>query len=527
MLLGIDIGTSAVKAVLLTEAGGVVAGASSSYEVDSPRPGWTEQPAERWWTGVIDAVGSLGARVGDVTAVGLSGQMHGSVLLDDAALAVAGAGVPAPVRPPLLWNDQRTAPMLPRIVEAAGGPRALVERTGNAALAGFTLPKVLWIREKEPEAFMRARMLLCPKDWVRLVLTGEPAIDVGDGAGTLLFDPAARTWDDSFAADLDLDPGLLPPVLESGAVAGAITAWAAEATGIPAGTPVVAGSGDNQCGAVGAGVLEPGLVLATLGTSGVIYAPTAEPTPDLPADSAVPPGRVHLMCAADGDGARTGGWSITGCTLSAAGALAWARSVLAPDVEYDALLAEAADAPPGCEGVRFVPHLTGERCPFPDPDARGAWTGLASRHDRGHLVRAVLEGVAASMGRILDIVRGLPVPVSHVRLGGGGQRSELWRRIQADAYRAPVARLDVEEGPAWGAAMIAGAGTGRGVALRDVCASALREIETIEPSPAGSAEAEAAAAVAHDLEPTWRALATVRDDAGAADGPRRRRASDG
>lgn len=485
MLLGIDIGTSAVKAVLVDRDGMVRGGSSVAHSFDVPRPGWTETPAARWWGTAVDAIAALGAAsdvsLSEVEAVGLSGQMHGAVLLDRESIATAGMRAIDAVRPVLMWNDQRTAGELDGIEAAAGGRRAFVEAAGTRALAGFTLPKLLWSRRNEPVVWSRVAAFTCPKDFVRLQMTGELSIDVSEAAGSLLLDVAARDWNRDLAASLDLDPSILPPVLESCAPAGRVTPWAAAATGLREGIPVVAGAGDNQCGAAGAGVVRPGMVLATLGTSGVIYAHAAEPKADLaPADDAAT-GRAHLMCAADGTANAAGGWSVTGCVLSAAGALQWVRDTIAPTVPYDTLLGEAALTPPGCEGLRFLPHLAGERCPEADPDARGAWIGLSIAHGRGHLVRSVLEGVAGTMARVLGIVRDLPVPIERVRLGGGGNRSELWRQMQADLYGVPVASMNVAEGPAFGAALMAGVGIGAFGSLGEAADAALEEIEVHEP----------------------------------------------
>lgn len=489
MLLGIDIGTSAVKVTVVdAERGSVVASASAPCGFDVPRTGWTETPAPRWWAATVEALANLGRAteqpLAAVRAVGLSGQMHGAVLLDAAAIRDAGGGPVDAVRPVIMWNDQRTSDELAGIEAAAGGRAALVRASGNRALAGFTLPKLQWVRRNEPEIWARVDRFVCPKDFVRLQLTGRAATDVAEAAGTLLYDVSGRRWNRDLVAALDLDPAILPDVLESGAVAGAVTAWASAATGIPAGTPVVAGSGDNQCGAAGAGVTRAGRVLATLGTSGVVYAHAAEPRVDAPADGDDSgAGRVHLMCAADGTADRPGTWSITACVLSAAGALQWARDVIAPDTSFDALMHEASLAPPGAGGVRFLPHLAGERCPYPDPHARGAWTGLGLGHGRGHLIRAVLEGVSCTMASTLRLVERLGVPVERVRLGGGGNRSELWRQMQADLYGHPVARLNVEEGPAFGAALIAGVGIGVHVDLDAAADAAVDVAEVLEPAP--------------------------------------------
>ncbi|MFG0260742.1 MAG: xylulokinase, partial [Phycisphaerales bacterium JB041] len=348
---------------------------------------------------------------------------------------------------------------------------------------GFTLPKLLWVRRHEPDVWSRVAGWCLPKDFVRLRLTGAFAADVGDAAGTLLFDVDKRTWSERAHALFDLDPGMAAPVLESCACAGRVTPWAAAATGLREGTIVVAGSGDNQCGAVGAGVVEPGLMLATLGTSGVIYAHSDLPRKDSGGDAA---GRVHTMCAADGVSGAPGHWSLTGCMLSAAGSLAWLHDALFPDVDYAVLLAEAEASPPGAAGLVFLPHLTGERCPHPDPEARGAFVGLTARHGRGHLVRAVVEGVTLTMRQILDIFSEVGVRASRIRLGGGGAKGAFWRQLQADIYGTPVELPNTEEGPAFGAALMAGVGSGVWDGLNAACAATIRVTESRSPERASA-----------------------------------------
>lgn len=482
-LLGIDVGTSSTKAIVCDGRGAILASASAPHELLTPRPGWSEQNPDGWWRAtcraVREALASAGIDGASIEGVGLSGQMHGSVLLGAESLGGDGAAA-APLRPALLWNDQRTAAQCVEIEEAAGGRAALVGLVGNAALPGFTLPKLLWIRQHEPDVWERVAAWCMPKDYVRLRLTGRLSTDVGDAAGTLLFAVDGRRWSDQAHAMVGLDPALSPRVLESCEVAGVVSRWAAAETGLAEGTPVVAGSGDNQCGAVGAGVVEPGLVLATLGTSGVVYAHSQEPRKDAGGSGAAP-GRVHTMCAADGTQARPGHWSLTGCMLSAAGSLAWLRESLFPDVPYDTLLEEAARTPPGSGGLVFLPHLTGERCPHPDPQARGAFVGLTSRHGRGHLARAVVEGVTLTMRQILEIFGDVGVRAERVRLGGGGAKTPFWRQVQADVYGLPAELPNTEEGPAFGAALMAGVGAGVWPGLGEACSATIRVTETREP----------------------------------------------
>lgn len=483
LLLGVDIGTSSTKAVLIDAAGRVAGVESAPHPISQPRPGWSEQEPEDWWTSVVaavrGAVGRAGARAEDVRGIGLSGQMHGLVLLPREVLG--GGGVEArTLRPAILWNDQRTARECAEIEERAGGRAALVELVGNAALTGFTLPKVLWVRKHEPEVWRRAAMLLLPKDYVRLRLTGNLATDAGDAAGTLLLDVDRRVWSARMMELFDIDGALLPPVVESAAPTGGLTAWAAGELGLREGTMVVGGSGDNQAGAVGAGVVSAGLVLCALGTSGVVFAHSRTPRKD-------GPGRLHTMPAATGDARTPGGWCNTGVMLSAAGSLGWCRDTLFPTESYERLLAEAEATPPGCEGLAFLPYLTGERCPHADPAARGGWIGLTSRHGRGHLVRAVLEGVSFGMAEIVDLVRGLGVPVERMRLGGGGARSAIWRRMMAEVCGCAVEVPNTEEGPALGAALMAGVGAGVWPGVAAACAAAITVRERVEPGPGASA----------------------------------------
>jgi xylulokinase len=477
-LLGIDIGTSATKALLINERGQILASASRDYPLYAPHPGWSEQDPQDWWLATAAAIRELlktpGVSPESVAALSFSGQMHGSVLLGKDA---AGSGGQAnALRRALLWNDQRTAAECAQIEAKAGSRRDLVQLVGNAALPGFTLPKLLWVRANEPDVWKQTAYVLLPKDFVRFRLTGQLATDVGDASGMLLFDVDRRGWSQKAVALLGIDPALLPPTLESASQAGTITAWAAAQTGLREGTPVIAGSGDNMAGAIGAGVVEEGTVLAVLGTSGVILAHSGTPRKDLADPNAC--GRLHTMCAATD----AKGWVLTGCTLSAGGALQWARNTLAPGVAYDQLMQEAATAPPGCEGLVFLPYLTGERCPYPNPLARAGFIGLTSRHTRAHIFRAVIEGVTFNMAAILDLMRGTGVLVQTVRLSGGGNRSQLWRQMQADCYNAPVVTTNSDEGgSALGAALLAGVGVGIWPSVQAACRATIQTRETLTP----------------------------------------------
>ncbi len=442
-VLGIDVSTTATKAVLIDEAGAVRAIGLIEYEFETPQPLWSEQAPELWWAGaqaaIRSALASAEVRAEEVVGVGLTGQMHGAVLLGAAGNVL---------RPAILWNDQRTGAEC-ELIRRAVGPERLIEITGNDALTGFTAPKLVWVREHEPDVWARIAHLLLPKDYVRLHLTGEYAVDVADGAGTLLFDLAARTWSAELVAALGIDPDWLPATFEGPAVTGVISAAAAVATGLRPGTPVVAGGGDQAANGVGLGVVAPGTTALSLGTSGVVFAPTDQPIFDRL-------GRVHAFCHA-----LPGRWHLMSVMLSAAGSLRWFRDTLAPGLAFGDLVARAGDVPAGSDGLFFLPYLSGERSPHPDPLARGAFVGLTLGHDRRHLTRAVLEGVAFGLRDGLDlmIAAGLPAPVQ-IRASGGGTASPLWRQILADVLDAEIATVNTTEGAAYGAGLLAAVGVG-------------------------------------------------------------------
>lgn len=473
LVLGLDVSTTATKAILVDEAGGVAGIGSSGYDYVVPRPQWSEQDPRLWWTATQAAIrGALahaGARGADVAAVGLAGQMHGAVLLDEAD---------EPVRPAILWNDQRTELECAAIREAVGFER-LVAITGNDALTGFTAPKLLWVRTTEPDAWNRVAHVLLPKDYVRLKLTGTHAVDKADGAGTLLFDLAARDWSAEVLAALELDPALFPPTLEGPDVTGELTAAAAEATGLRAGTPVVAGAGDQAANAVGVGATEPGVVALSLGTSGVVFAAT---------DRAIiePRGRVHAFCHAVPER-----WHLMSVMLSAAGSLRWFRDALAPGVGFDELVSESGAVPPGSDGLWFLPYLTGERSPHPDPNARGAFIGLTVAHDRRHLTRAVLEGVTYGLRDGLDLMvaAGMPPPAV-VRASGGGLASPLWRQILADVLDVAIAGVGTTEGAAFGASLLAAPAGGLAASVADAVEQWVHVEPLAEPGPDAAGYAE-------------------------------------
>jgi xylulokinase len=466
-LLGIDLGTTGTRAVVVDDDGRVVASATEDHvPFASPHPGWAEQDPDDWWRACQAAVRQALAGSRTIDAVGLTGQMHGAVLLDASDRSL---------RPAPIWCDQRTTAECRAIIERVGEAR-LIELTSNPALTAFTLPKLLWVREHEPETWARVRRVLLPKDYVRLRLTGEHATDVADASGTLLFDVANRRWSRAMREALELDEHLLPPAYESPEVAGRISAAGADATGLAEGTPVVAGAGDQAAGAVGMGVVRPGVVSATIGTSGVVFAAT-----DRPARDSL--GRVHTFCHAIPDR-----WHVMGVTQAAGLSLRWfaERFGAGPDDDRDAyerLTAEAATAPAGAGGVLWAPYLLGERTPHLDPDARAALVGLTADHGRPHVIRAILEGVAFSLRDTFTLFDEMAVPVTSIRLGGGGARSPLWRQVQADVYGREVDVLEAEEGPAYGAALLAGVGAGVWPSVDAACDQAVRMTARVTPDP--------------------------------------------
>ena len=465
-VIGIDSSTTATKAVLIDDAGAVAAIGVAEYGYDIPRPLWSEQDPALWWDGTQVAIRSVLAEMGvsgsEVAGIGLTGQMHGLVLLDDSG---------AVLRPAILWNDQRTGAACDAI-RAAVGLERLIAITGNDALPGFTAPKLVWVRDEEPEVWSRIGHVLLPKDYVRLRLTGEYALDKADGAGTQLFDLAARDWSDEVLAALGIDRRWMPPTYEGPTVTGTVSAGAAAATGLRAGTPVVAGGGDQSANAVGVGAVAPGIVALSLGTSGVVFATTDGPIRD-------PRGQVHAFCHAVPDR-----WHLMTVMLSAAGSLRWFRDALAPGVGFGDLTSEAGTVDAGSDGLLFLPYLTGERSPHPDPLARGAFVGLTVSHERRHLTRAVLEGVAFGLRDGLDqmIGAGLPPP-SHVRASGGGTASPQWRQILADVLDAEVATVSTTEGAAYGAALLAAVGAGWFPSVDAAASTLVRVTPVASPGP--------------------------------------------
>jgi xylulokinase len=447
--VGLDVGTTGVKAIAVAPDGAVVASAESHYGLSQPQPGWSEQAPADWWSGSQEAIAALGPL--EIAGIGLSGQMHGLVALDEAERVL---------RPAILWNDQRTAAECAEI-EARVGLERLIALTGNRALTGFTAPKLLWMRTHEPELYARIRHVLLPKDYVRLQLCGERAIDVADASGTLLFDVADRRFSTTVLDELEIPAEWMPRSFESPEVSGETSA----------GVPVAAGAGDCAAAALGVGVDRPGPVSLVLGTSGVVFAA-------LPAYKPDPQARVHVFCHAV-----PGTWHAMGVMLSAAGSLQWARDTFAAGVPFDELMAEAEAVPAGAGGILFLPYLTGERTPHADPDARAALVGLSASHTRGHVMRAVLEGVAFGLADSFDLLAALGVDATVARASGGGARSDFWLRICASVLGVPVCRMSVDEGSAFGAAMLGGIAGGLFASTGEAIEACVRVRDQIDPEP--------------------------------------------
>jgi xylulokinase len=473
--LGVDVGTGGTRALILNDEGRVVASATEEHApFASPKIDWAEQQPDDWWRACCIAVRKAldysKLRPEKIACVGFSGQMHGAVMLDDQDI---------PVRPAPIWCDVRTEEQCQQLAQKIGTDR-IIQLTCNPPLTNFTLTKFLWVRQYEPENWKRVRSVMLPKDYIRFRLTGERAIDMADASGTLLLDVAQRRWSREMLDAAEIDDRLLPDLFESQDVCGAISTQGAAATGLKQGTPVVAGAGDQAAGAVGMGIVTPGAVSATIGTSGVVFAATDRPALD-------PKGRLHTFCHAI-----PGRWHVMGVTQAAGLSLRWFRDqfgVLASKEAggdpYKLLIEEASHVPPGCDGLLWTPYLMGERTPHLDPQARAALVGLTASHTRAHVIRAILEGVALSLRDTLGIFAEMNVPVRNIRLGGGGARSELWRQIQADVYGREVEIVEAEEGAAYGAAILAGVGAKLWPSVDDACRSVVRVAKRI---PANSAD---------------------------------------
>ncbi len=487
--LGMDVGTGGTRAVVVDAAGKLVGTASSNHApFRAEHPGWAEQDPEDWWRAAQEAVRGAIASTPEpkepIAAIALTGQMHGAVMLDENG---------AVLRPSLIWCDTRTQPECDWLTEKIGYER-LIELTCNPALPNFTLTKILWVKKHQPEIFAKIRHIMCPKDYVRYRLTGEFAIDVQEASGTLLLDVTHRRWSREVAEAAGIDESWLPRVFESPEICARISEQAAGLTGLKAGTPVAAGAGDQGAGAVGMGILQPGSVSATIGTSGVVFAATAQPTKD-------PKGRLHTFCHAV-----PGLWHVMGVTQSAGLSLSWLKETFFAGQSYDTLNGEAAKIAAGSDGLVWGPYLLGERTPHLDPEVRAGFACIGVGSTAGHFVRAVLEGVAYSLQDTFTLFAELGIPVSGIRLGGGGARGALWRRIQAGIYGHQVEVLTAEEGGAFGCALMAGVGAGHWANLDQACAQAIEVAQRIDPDPADLAAYKTGYAAWRKLYPALKTL---------------------
>lgn len=463
--LGIDISTTGSKAIVIDERGEIRTAASSPHTVQIPQPLWSEQDPSQWWeaasASIRKALEQADLVRGDIAAVGLTGQMHGLVLLDKAGEVL---------RPAILWNDQRTQAQCDEIHTRIGKEK-FIQITGNVALTGFTAPKILWVQENEPEVYGRIAHVLLPKDYVRYKLTGDMAMDKADGAGTVLMDLKSRQWSLEILSALDIPAPWMPKLYEGPEITGTVTSEAADRTGLPAGIPVVGGGGDQAAQAVGVGAIHEGIVALTLGTSGVVFATTNSPFIE-------PRGRLHSFCHSVPNH-----WHLMGVMLSAAGSLRWYRDTFAPTMDYDQLLEPAREIVPGAEGLLFLPYLTGERTPYPDPLARGAFVGLTLRHSMPYLTRAVLEGVAFGLRDSFELMKNAGLAsIDQVRVSGGGAKSLLWQQILADVFNSELVTVNTTEGAAFGAALLAGVGAGHWPTVRSACDATIRVTGRVKPN---------------------------------------------
>lgn len=489
LLLGIDVSTTGVKALLIDEGGKVIDSATSPLTLFTPYPLWSEQSPQDWWTGAVNSIRQVLAKAGvkgsDVQAVGLTGQMHGLVLLDAKNQIL---------RPAILWNDQRTGEECDEITRKVGFER-LVQITGNRALTGFTAPKILWVRNHEPQIFAQIEHILLPKDYVRFCLSGDYAVDKADASGMLLLDHKRRDWSKELLDILDIPLSWLPKTYEGTEITGVISEKAAEQTGLSAGTPVIAGGGDQAAQAVGVGAVSPGIVALTLGTSGVIF--TTIDGPHIEQQ-----GRMHAFCHSV-----PGAWHFMGVMLSAAGSLQWYHDTQAADISFDELIAPCKDIPQGAEGLFFLPYLTGERTPYPDPFARAGFVGLTIRHNRAHMTRAVLEGVAFGMRDIMELIRHTgSVQIQRVLFSGGGAKSPLWHQILSDVLNTELFTVNTTEGAAFGAALLAGTGVGIWQNIQEACHATIKITSHIAPDAGVVERYNSAYQVYRELYPTLKPI---------------------
>jgi len=493
-VLGIDIGTGGTRALIIDKYGKVVSSATEEHEpFASPQIGWAEQKPDDWWRAagiaVRKALGNADLGGDAIACVGFSGQMHGAVMLDDAD---------AVVRPALIWCDVRTEKQCLDFTAKVGAER-LIQLTCNPALPNFTLTKFLWVRENEPKNWRRVKSVMLPKDYVRFRLTGDRAIDMADASGTLLLDVTNRRWSKEILQAAEMDESWLPKLYESPDVCGQVSAAGAAATGLKAGTPVVAGAGDQAAGATGMGIVTPGAVSATIGTSGVVFAATDRPALDAK-------GRLHTFCHAVPER-----WHVMGVTQAAGQSLRWFRDRFGSGADdgrdpYERLTAEASNVPVGSDGLLWAPYLMGERTPHLDPYARAALVGLTASHTRGHVVRAILEGVAFSLRDSFTLFSEMQVPVTRIRLGGGGARSPLWRQIQADVYGHEVEIVEAEEGAAYGAAILAGVGAKMWGSVEAACNDIVRVATKVAPRAPAVSELNSSYAAYRRMYPALKAV---------------------
>jgi len=490
IVIGLDVGTSGTKAIAIDERGALLASAVIEYPLLTPKPGWAEQDPADWKAASLEALKRLAqapeVNTSDVKGIGLTGQMHGSVFLDAQDRVLRNA---------LLWCDNRTAPQCDAIT-AKVGEKQLIEMVCNPA------PKILWLRDNEPHLYEKLKKVLLPKDYIRLVLTGDYATDVADASGTLLFNVRDRAWHTELMSMLDIDPSLMPRAYEGTEITGELSEEAANLTGLPAGIPVVAGGGDQAAGGIGNGIVRKGVISSTVGTSGVVFAFADTISLD-------PKGRVHTFCHSV-----PGKWHVMGVVLSAGGALRWFRDTLCPTEKaaavergydpYDVIAAAAANVAPGAEGLTFLPYLSGERTPHKDPYARGAFVGLSLKHTRAHMARAVFEGVAFAMRDSLEIIREMGVAITQVRASGGGARNAFWRQVQADINKAPLVTTNIDEGPAYGAALLATVATGIYRTVEEACDAIIKVEDECKPNDAHSSVYDACF---REYQETYKALA--------------------
>ncbi|SFL64449.1 xylulokinase [Halanaerobium salsuginis] len=466
-ILGLDIGTSAVKALLMDQEGKIAAENSEEYPLFTPNPGWAEQNPIDWWQATQKVIKTLLIEnkidKNKIKAVSFSGQMHSSVFLDQQNKVIRKA---------ILWSDTRTSAECKEIYQKVGGVEKLAKLVSNPALEGFTAPKILWLKNNEPENYQKLAKVLLPKDYIRFMLTGEMGMDISDAAGTLLCDIKSGKWSQEIIDLLELKRDILPPLLKSITVVGKVSQMAAELTGLAITTKVIAGGADNACGAVGSGIIKPGRVMASLGSSGVVVAQTDQPEAD-------PAGRIHLFNHAVPES-----YYMMGVMLAAGMSFKWLKeSLFADQLDYDSLNQKAAAVPAGSEGLIFLPYLYGERTPHADADARGVFFGISGKHQQGHFIRSVMEGVTFGLRDSLELISERGIEFEEIRLIGGGSQSKLWQQITADIFGYPISLLNIEQGPAFGAAIIAGVGAGIFVDFASIVEKLVKVVNIIEPIP--------------------------------------------